>query len=305
MGDLKGHALPGSLFLFYGLWWALCCMRRYLNCRKAGRRYIATATYGCPCACGRLGSLPIEAILKIFLSAVGMFCEITFNLPHPSHGIVQHATMYFFFLLSGIVDVVMHAGVPLPPGSDYMGIVLAFTVEGLLFANHLHDRPVLDVHIHVLLVYVVFLTVVVIMLEAKFQRSAILAMSRAYLLMLQGSWFWAVGIILYGHGDENTVWDMKSHEHVMLSTIYFSWHCAAHFIILFFMCLGLYLLHRRINGPLPNGSGPSSIPLTQLGDNGKSEGYRRLAFTDEVEEDSDIEFEKPVEKALVPAGSNV
>ena len=42
---------------------------------------------------------------------------------------VQHATMYFFFLMSGVIDIVMYVGIPLPPGSDYISLMLAFAVE--------------------------------------------------------------------------------------------------------------------------------------------------------------------------------
>ena len=90
MGDLKGHALPGSLFLFLGLWWAVGCLKRYVICQKNNRKYVATTTYSCPCACGGfLSRFPVEAVLKIALSGLGSFFEITFNMPHPSMGISE------------------------------------------------------------------------------------------------------------------------------------------------------------------------------------------------------------------------
>ncbi|CAL1543055.1 unnamed protein product [Lymnaea stagnalis] len=296
MGDLKGHALPGSLFLLYGLWWAVCALRRYFMCRRAGSKYISTATFSCPCSCGPLVRLPIEGFVKVGLSSCGMFLEIFMNLPVPSMGIIQHATMYFFFMLSGVVDVVMHYGVPLPQGCDYVSVMLAFTVEGLLFANHLHGRPVVDVNIHLLLVYVIFLTVLVIMVEAKYQRSALLSLCRSFLVMLQGSWFWAVGIILYGHPDDKTAWDLEDHMGVMQATIYFSWHCAFHFILLFTLAAILACCYRLPAGSHKNGT---EFPLSRLENGDKEEGYRVLTAADDEEEGSDIEFVKPLEKGLL------
>ncbi|KAH9493100.1 Transmembrane protein 45B [Bulinus truncatus] len=205
---------------------------------------------------------------------------------------VQHATMYFFFLLSGIVDVASHYGAPLPPSTDYIALTLAFLIEGLLFANHLHDRPIVDVHIHVLLVYVIFVTVVCIILEAKYRTSALLSMARAYLLMLQGSWFWAVGVILYGHPNDKTAWNLTNEMGIMQATIYFSWHCAFHFIFLFILNVIMGCIYRPLPGSRIIGS---DLPLCRT-ENG--EGYRMLKIDDDEEEASDIESEKPVAKGL-------
>ncbi|XP_012944086.1 transmembrane protein 45B [Aplysia californica] len=242
MGDLKGHALPGSLFLFFGFWWAFQGLRRYFMSRKDGLQYRATAAFNVTCVCcknPRYKNWPVEGFFKIALSSFGLLLELFAHLPVPPMPIVQHATMYFFFLVSGVVDVSLHYNIPLPPGSDYMSLALAFTVEGLLFANHLHGRPILDVHLHVLLVYVIVVTVAVLVLECRFRESPLLTLCRGYLVMLQGSWFWAVGIILYGHGGEhlNTAWEMDKPEEVMISTIYFTWHCAALFILLFLLAV--------------------------------------------------------------------
>ncbi|KAI8792000.1 transmembrane protein 45B [Biomphalaria glabrata] len=289
MGDFKGHALPGSLFLLYGMWWAVCVTKRYLLCRRAGSRYISSATFPCPCACGPLTRLPIEGFIKVGLTGFGMLAEIIFNLPHPSMGIIQHATMYFFFLMSGIVDIASHYGAPLPPATDYIALTLAFAVEGLLFANHLHGRPMVDVHIHVLLVYVIALTVVCLILEAKFQKSSLLSMARAYLVMLQGSWFWGVGVILYGHPNDKTAWKLDDEMGVMQATIYFSWHCAFHFILLFVVFVVMGCIYRMPPGARLNGNGVENGP--------KQEEYRMLKIEDD-EDVSDIEFEKPVTKGF-------
>lgn len=245
MGDLKGHAIPGSFFIFLGIWWAVGCLRNFLWARKNGQNFKSSSTYGLTCFQGRISRLPIEGFVKIVVSAGGMLGELLAHLPVPPMGIVQHATMYLFFLLSGVVDVSLHYGLPLPHGSDYISLVVALVVEGLLFLSHVHGRTLLDIHVHMLLVYVIFATAIVIALEIRFSHSSILGMARAYLTMLQGSWFWAVGVILYGHGEPNTAWEQDGHEVQMQATIYFSWHCGVHMVLLLLLTLTLSCFYRR------------------------------------------------------------
>ncbi|CAG5130503.1 unnamed protein product, partial [Candidula unifasciata] len=222
MGDLKGHILPGIVLLLYGLWWAVGCIRRYLLCRKTGQQYVSTVTFNCPFPCRNIETWPVESVAKIVVFSLEILGEIFFNISHLKLHNVQHATMYVFFLISGAVDLCMHLGLPLPPGTDYVALALAFLMEGFLFTNHLHDREILDVHIHMLLTYVVFLTVVVILLEARYQRSVLMTLSRVFLFMLQGSWLCAVGIILYIPRQSSNAWDMNSHSDVVLASVCFT-----------------------------------------------------------------------------------
>ena len=80
---------------------------------------------------------------------------------------VQHTTMYGFFFVSGLVDMMVYLDAPLPDGAQYGSMALALTAEGLLFASHVHGREILDIHIHMLLVKVIGSSVVVLLLEAR------------------------------------------------------------------------------------------------------------------------------------------
>ena len=57
----------------------------------------------------------------------------------------QHISMYFFFGFSGLMDILYFYEFNLPPNLDYGTSVIAFLMEGFLFANHLHGRTPLDV----------------------------------------------------------------------------------------------------------------------------------------------------------------
>lgn len=83
----------------------------------------------------------------------------------------QHATIFFFFGLSGLAEILVKLRSPLlPSGSQYLFLILAFVMEALLFKYHLHGRLTMDIHVHTLLIYVVYATVAVVLLEAKFRR---------------------------------------------------------------------------------------------------------------------------------------
>jgi len=87
--------------------------------------------------------------------------------------------------LSGLVDILVHHGAPLPPDCQYFAGCLAFIVEAVLFTFHLHGRTQLDVITHTLLVYVIYACAVVTILEMRHRRSVIVAIARAYTVLLQ------------------------------------------------------------------------------------------------------------------------
>uniref|UniRef100_A0A8C9FKT1 Transmembrane protein 45B n=1 Tax=Pavo cristatus TaxID=9049 RepID=A0A8C9FKT1_PAVCR len=105
----------------------------------------------------------------------------------------QHATMYLFYGISGLVDIVAHGTNALPVAMDRMMLSLAVFIEGFLFCYHLHGRAMLDIHVHQLLLYAIFGGAICIFLEVFFRGSIVLEMLRTSLCILQGSWFWQVG----------------------------------------------------------------------------------------------------------------
>ncbi|KAB7497900.1 Transmembrane protein 45B [Armadillidium nasatum] len=54
-------------------------------------------------------------------------------------------TMFFFFGLNGVMDILHHYRIPLPPDLEYASGILALGMEALLFFYHLHGRPPMDI----------------------------------------------------------------------------------------------------------------------------------------------------------------
>ncbi|KAL1482882.1 hypothetical protein MTO96_013387 [Rhipicephalus appendiculatus] len=188
METFAGHALPGIFFILFGTWWTFAAWRNYVRSRQNKQRY-ATA----PCL--------LESL--------------------------QHQTMYAFYLLNGVVDVMYNAGFPFPPRTDYVALLLASASEGLLFHLHLHGRPHLNVVVHTLLVYSMVAMVACIVAEMCRPRSVLLSLGRAYFCLLHGTWLWQIGFVLHNPLPGYKSWDVTSHMDSMLAASAFAWHLMA------------------------------------------------------------------------------
>lgn len=330
MGSFIGHAVPGSFFIMFGVWWLTQVMRRYFRCRQRGTLFRSTLTYDVRvCPGRRMQNVPVESLVKIIACFLGIIVEIIGGVNSGTHrfdsvGNAQHITMYFFFLLTGVFDILTAKGFA-PLGSDYIAVVLALLIEGALFKFHLYGREQLDVTIHTLLLYVIGFSALVLAIEAAYRATPVLPILRALLCMVQGTWFWALGTILYNPLPGAVPWDQTDHRSLMLAVTCFSWHVAAN-LILFLAVGALMACCYRDRG----GARYSSLPLKSLdeeegecclGDSqevDEREGGGTRAYRNAVKEnggltkkgekvsagvgagdddDSDMEFQAPVRKA--------
>ena len=285
MGTFGGHALPGTFFIIFAIWWTIMNFNRYYSSRRRNSRFTSTATFTCPCLCGRLKDWPIEGIVKIFFTLVGFSFEIYtgfWNGKFVNIGNGQHATMFFYFGFTGIIDILLYFKAPLPPDMDYVSMLMAVTCEGLLFKFHLHGRTELDVLLHTLLIYVIGAAIVSVIVEMKFRHNVLSPLTRAYLLLLQGTWFWQVGWILYPPFESSARWDGENHEQLMVATMIFAWHAFADLLIM--LCIGgvVARFHRQY-GPYIDKDGMVMKKLIHSDDT-------RVTLSDDS--DNELEFER-------------
>ncbi|NWZ37209.1 TM45B protein, partial [Brachypodius atriceps] len=229
MANFKGHALPGSFFLLFGLWWSVKYPLQYLS-QKVNKK--SHRTY-----CFRRVDA-IEGGIKILFSLIGMLAEqFVPDGPHlylysgEKHDWVklmnwQHTTMYLFYGLSGLVDVLTYISQVVPQGLDRLMLAMAVFVEGCLFYYHVLHRPMLDQHIHSLLLISIFTGAGSILLEVFLRDNIVLEMFRAGLTIVQGTWFWQIGVVLFRPWG-GPVWDENDHSNIMFLTMCFFWHWAA------------------------------------------------------------------------------
>ena len=145
-----------------------------------------------------------------------------------------HVTMYAFFAFSGVVDLVMwYKLLPLPAGSNYLALSLAFLVEGMLFYFHLNGRSELDIRMHTILYVIIFISAGVLLVAAAWKSSLLPSIVLAFLTSLQGSWFIQIGISLHGAN----VWK-DTPANVMVVPILLGWH-AMFWLVLYLLAFAL------------------------------------------------------------------
>lgn len=183
----------------------------------------------------------VEGGLQLFASFVGIMVE-QFVVDGPHAHLYdneakswvklmnwQHGTMYLFFGISGIACIASTAIRLVPAGINRLAISLALFVEGFLFYYHVHHRPMLDAHIHTLLLVAVFAGSASAMLEVFIKHNIILELFGACMFILQGSWFYQIGFVLYPlSGPE---WDLTLHDNVTFVTMCFCWHLAVALVL--------------------------------------------------------------------------
>ncbi|XP_034538938.1 transmembrane protein 45B [Notolabrus celidotus] len=229
MANFGGHAIPGSFFLLYGFWLTVKhILQHYWRSNQPKGKQIMPPLFK------RMEY--IEGGFHIFASFVGIMVEqFVVDGPHAhllnseSHAWVklmnwQHSTMYLFFGIAGIAMVASAASKLVPTGVDRLAMSVALFVEGFLFYYHVHSRPPLDAHIHSLLLVAVFVGSASTMLEVFIRDNIILELLRACMFILQGSWFYQIGFVLYPLSGPQ--WNLEEHSNIMFVTMCFCWHLA-------------------------------------------------------------------------------
>jgi len=231
MGTFAGHFLPGISFCTIAIWWLFSITVRY---QSRPRSFRNRASY-----CWFQSNAAPESWIKIAVCTLGFLGELytAFNGGRfVNFGNLQHMTMYTFFFLSGVTDLLCIRKSPqgltplLPPGSDYFVLMTAAVVEWLLFKFHLHGRNPLDVMVHTLLGHTILAAVVVVAAECHFRRSALLGYIRSILVLLQGLWFISVGYILHNPWGP-LPFSADKHEDHMIVTCIFAWHILGSILI--------------------------------------------------------------------------
>ncbi|XP_053703932.1 transmembrane protein 45B [Synchiropus splendidus] len=234
MANFGGHAIPGSFFLLFGFWHTVKhILHQYWRTSQPKGRQLPPSFFRKMDYC--------EGGMQLFASFVGIMVE-QFVVDGPHARLYdseakawvklmnwQHSTMYLFFGISGIALLVRTASKRVPVGVDRLALSLALFVEGFLFYYHIHNRPPLDAHIHSLLLVAVFSGSASKMLEVFMRNHIILELLGSGFFILQGSWFYQIGFVLYPlSGPE---WDLNAHNNIMFVTMCFCWHMAVAIIL--------------------------------------------------------------------------
>ncbi|XP_058484335.1 transmembrane protein 45B isoform X2 [Solea solea] len=232
MANFGGHAIPGSFFLLFGFWLIVkhILQHNWRTRRPKGRQ----DTSDTPPFLKKMDY--VEGGFQMFASFVGIMVEQfvvdgphahLYSTEHDSWVKLmnwQHSTMYLFFGIHGMALVFTAKSKVVPVCVDRFTLSLALFVEGFLFYYHLHNRPPLDAHVHTLLLVPVFAGSASTMLEFFIRDNVVLELFKAGMFILQGSWFYQIGFVLYPLNGN--LWDLEQHGNIMFVTMCFCWHLA-------------------------------------------------------------------------------
>ncbi|XP_077992801.1 transmembrane protein 45B-like [Glandiceps talaboti] len=235
MGTFIGHISPGLAFLSFGFLWAFKYSYLYQK-----DKYIKRKSSEPPGRCMRiLTVIPWEAIMKLVYGTLAALAEFFFplgvnklemfkngELQHPNEW--QHFTMYSYFAISGIVDIISQKVLKRrAPSLEKLFLALAFGVESLLLYNHRHGKDMMENNIHILVFIAAFGSTITTALEIWNPKAYILPFMTAGFALLQGSWFFHAAFIIY-----RQEWDPSDHSGVMFVTMAYCWHMAMDMLIM-------------------------------------------------------------------------
>merc|ERR1712106_583209 len=132
------YFIPAAFFLFLSLRWSVLMLTRWKKFASDHQLEMAGLPptpevggwTGCSTRCGR--PLPWEGLVKIVLSTSAIGATVLLTLDSTNIMIV---TMYGFFLISGLIDILVFSFgyLVLPEGIQSLILSFCFIVEGLAF----------------------------------------------------------------------------------------------------------------------------------------------------------------------------
>uniref|UniRef100_F7CRM6 Transmembrane epididymal protein 1 n=2 Tax=Xenopus tropicalis TaxID=8364 RepID=F7CRM6_XENTR len=261
MGTFIGHISPGLAFLSFALLYTVRYSWMVLNgCRDQYPPKNRSTR-------GFLKSLPVEGVMKLIYGFLALMAEFffppgvqklrffslsdpNFNFQNPNEW--QHATMYGYFCMSGALDIVSQACLPTRcPLLEHAGTTAAFFVTTLLLKFHAHGKEAVEVQVHFLLLLTCAITCAIFIIEFWWPNQPKLWFTKAWLVLVQGTWLLHVAFILYkpptGH-----FWSGQQPADLMFLTTFYCWHLAFNAGLMGILFWATYLVHRRFGGKFIN-----------------------------------------------------
>ncbi|XP_035313302.1 transmembrane protein 45A-like isoform X1 [Cricetulus griseus] len=144
---------------------------------------------------------------------------------------LHHTVIYIFYGILGVTKILGATINSFPASLTKLALSNAFFGQAFIMYNHTHGRFTMDVFLHKLLVLATFLSGLVSFMEILIKNNITLELIRASLIILQGTWLWQMGFVLY-NPTGGFEWDLTDHHNNMLITIYFCLHCIFAYIII-------------------------------------------------------------------------
>ncbi|XP_039706487.1 transmembrane epididymal protein 1A-like [Pteropus medius] len=236
MGTLKGHLLPGMFFLFFSIYYSvltsLALLRKQRFCKpplspreKQGHKWWQL--------------VPVEGVAKVVIALIGIILEFFYppgvnrlkmidwedpQRPFLFQNNWQHVTMYGFFLLSGVVDIVSQScqarqNIKLERAAE----ALAFCVLALLMVAHTENKSALEMRVHILFVVPTFLVSLVLTIEVWVPDQPQLWVLKCWMGLVLSSWLLQLCVVMYVP-PSGQPWKGENPADLAFLSIFFCWH---------------------------------------------------------------------------------
>ncbi|XP_006869896.1 PREDICTED: transmembrane epididymal protein 1-like [Chrysochloris asiatica] len=238
MGTLEGHLMPGMFFLLYSLYYsvlvslALVRKQRFLKLplpprEKRGQRWWQL--------------MSLEGVVKLVFSVSGILGEF-FYPPGTNRMMIvdwkdpkrpfmfknnwEHVTMYGFFLLSGVVDIVSQSclarqKIKLERAAE----ALAFFILLLLMINHIQGKSVMEIRAHIFFMVPSFLVGLVLTIEIWVPNQPSLWVLKTWMGLVLSNWMLQISIVMYIPPTRQP-WRSDNINDLAFLSIFFCWHVA-------------------------------------------------------------------------------
>ncbi|XP_047731974.1 transmembrane epididymal protein 1A-like [Prionailurus viverrinus] len=259
MGTLEGHLLPGICLLFFSLHYSVMVSLALLR----GQKFLKPPLTPKEKRGHRWWQLvPVEGMMKVAISLTGIITEFFYppgvnrmmmvdwedpRRPFVFYDNWYHVTMYGFFTLSGVVDIVSRAcqaqqNVKLERAAE----ALAFCVLVLLMACHLENKGTLEVRMHLLFVAPTFLVTLVITIEVWVPDQPTLWVLKTWMGLVLSTWMLQLCVLMYVP-PSGQPWRAENPGDLAFLLIFFCWHLGFGAIVLAAVYGLCSLWHHRIS----------------------------------------------------------
>lgn len=236
MGTLEGHLLPGIFFLFFSVYYAVLLSLALLR----GQRFLKPPVSPREKQGHRWWQLvPVEGVVKVVISLAGIIPEFFYppgvnrlkmidwedpKRPFLFQNNWQHVTMYGFFLLSGVVDIVSQScqarqNIKLERAAE----ALAFFVLALLMAAHIENKSTLEIRVHVLFIVPTFLVSLALTIEVWVPDQPQLWVLKSWMGLVLSNWLLQLSVLMYVP-PSGQPWRAENPVDLAFISIFFCWH---------------------------------------------------------------------------------
>ncbi|XP_027807294.2 transmembrane epididymal protein 1A-like [Marmota flaviventris] len=236
MGTIEGHLLAAAFFLFYALYYSVLVSLALLR----GQRVLKPPLPPREKQGHRLRQrVLLEGMVKVVITLTGILTEFFYppginrmkmvdwedpQRPFMFTDAWHHITMYLFFMLSGVVDIVSQLCLAQQSRKlERAAEAVAFYVLVLLMIAHLENKSTLEIRVHVLFLVPTFLVALVLNIEVWVPDQPPLWVLKTWMGMVLSTWMLQLSVVMYSP-PSGQPWKADNPKDMTFLSIFFCWH---------------------------------------------------------------------------------